>query len=698
MFNSRKLKIWLLSLAVLIALFVLYNMVSQTPEIKIARRVEFVDSNTLQTDTGTGQIGQVQLGNIEEARFVTLDKKTKEVKRVLGFAKVLHKSGDQWNIDRPFMNIFEDDFRYDLTAEAGSIQVETVSGKPSPQDAVLTGNVVVHIVPTNPAGSVKEGYIYLDDITYDSDRSMFTTPGPVRYISDDAELMGKGLEILYDNQSNRLVMLKIIRPEFLRVKLSDESEPIAKSTPKATPRKNISADTAKPSEPRKAAQPVDDQKYICSFTDNVVIEHDRLMVFANEITISDILWSDKKGKAPRKTTSAYPPPPEPIPSPVSIYYGATKPKTAPVMKKPQTQEPTKVLITCDGPMIVQLAKDYKPPKNWNVIKTFANLTEEAKEKIKNKDVLIAQSVDHNLKSEITEAIGPLEIYSYTKSGQQEISSPAKITAAKSASFIPHLNRAIFTGDVVGSIIDKTPYYDEENVFYGQQLTIDLAKDKSSQQDSFGDSAIKHITLSGGRAVILKSTRRADEKILSQTRLACAQLDFDKNPNQITTTGAGQIQINRPVSSNGQEKPCVALVEGFDRLNWNMDSMKITIDSNTTSGIHVGYMPIVDGEYAKMTKVDTRHIEIDYTEPTPGRGELKRLLATGGVFYYEQDNYEFQGERLFYNAENSYMVVTGDNCRLNGLPAKGGIQYNLRSGYAQAMLGPGVGTLPTKKEK
>ena len=131
-------------------------------------------------------------------------------------------------------------------------------------------------------------------------------------------------------------------------------------------------------------------------------------------------------------------------------------------------------------------------------------------------------------------------------------------------------------------------------------------------------------------------------------------------------------------------------------------MRIIIDSDTTSGIHIGYMPIVDGQPSgRRTTIDTRHIEVDYTEPVPGRGQLKSLLATGGVIYYEQDRYEFDGERLFYDDSKSLMTITGSDdrlCRLNGIPAEHGIEYNLRTGYAQTTIGPGIGTLPRRKEQ
>ena len=734
MFSSRKLKIWLLSLSALVVLFVLYNVTSKTPAIKITKRsYEITDFNS-RMDSGTGRIGEAEVGNIEEARFETLDRETKEVKRVLGFEKVLHKSGDRWDIDKPFMNIFEEDFRCELTANSGSIQVETVSGQPRPEDAVLIGNVLIHIIPKDDS-DIEEGHIYLDDITYDSDRSMFTTPGPVRYVARDAELAGKGLEILYDEENDRLVMLKLIKVDFIHIKSLSKDDTISKSDYKENSQEHVSVATANPSEvaakkkiipvasleniqtqpetAKSPLKPVDDiQKYVCSFVDNVVIEHGQQMVFANEITITGIIFSDKKDKDTREIASVNPsPPPAPVqtsnePTTRAKVVSKSEVSTVPVAvvpaKKTQTKKLDEAMITCDGPMIVQLAENYKRPGKWKATKKLSAMLEETREKIKGRDVLIAQAVDHNLESEVTEAYGPLEIYFYTKFDEQADSTPARITAKEKASFLPHLNQAIFTGDVIGGMTQKKGYYDEENIFYGQKLTVDLINSQSSSQsEEFGNSEIGHIALSEGDAVILESTRSSGKKILSKTRLASAQLDYDKTANQFIATGQGQIQVKKLDSGQGQNKPCYALMYGFDRLQWNMDSMRIIVDSDTTSGIHIGYMPIIDGRPSgKRTTIDTRHIEVDYTEPVPGRGQLKSLLASGGIVYYEQDKYEFDGERLFYDDGNSLITVRGSEdrlCRLNGVPAEHGIEYNLRTGYAQATIGSGVGTLPRRKE-
>ena len=304
MFSSRKVKIWLLSLTALVVLFIFYNILSQTPVLKVAKHsYEYTDFNVPGMEGGAGRIGDAQVGNIEEARFETLDRKTKRLKRVIGFAKVLHKTGDLWDIDKPFMDIFEDDYTGHFTADSGSVQVETVGSEPSPKDAVLTGNVLIHIVP-NSDSEIKEGHIYLDDITYDSDRSMFTTPGSVKYISDDAELVGRGLEIIYDNENNRMVMLKVIEIDFLRVKLLPESaqaqEPVdtAEHVESQDVVASASVSDDQPTDPapvQSQPAPVDDAKrYICSFTDNVVVEYGRQMVFANELTVSDITESNKK--------------------------------------------------------------------------------------------------------------------------------------------------------------------------------------------------------------------------------------------------------------------------------------------------------------------------------------------------------------------------------------------------------------------
>ena len=117
------------------------------------------------------------------------------------------------------MNVYEQDFKCYITADKGEVKIETIADKPTPKDATFTGNVVVHIVP-NDSSDIKESHIYLDDIAFMSERSQLATAGPVRFISEDAQMLGTGLELVYNDQLERLELFRIVRLESLRIKSS----------------------------------------------------------------------------------------------------------------------------------------------------------------------------------------------------------------------------------------------------------------------------------------------------------------------------------------------------------------------------------------------------------------------------------------------------------------------------------------------
>ena len=156
----RKFIIWLISFAVVLVVFLLYRAVSNTGAIKITRPdygLERTDANQFIADSNAGQVGQAKLEYLERARFETVDRKTRKLKRVVGFEKVLHKSGNEWELDKPYMNVFQDKLRCDITADTGTIEIENVEGAdPAPKWAVLKGNVVVHILPEAAASSVRQ--------------------------------------------------------------------------------------------------------------------------------------------------------------------------------------------------------------------------------------------------------------------------------------------------------------------------------------------------------------------------------------------------------------------------------------------------------------------------------------------------------------------------------------------------------------
>jgi len=132
------------------------------------RQADFIDkladSNISELESKVGRIGDVGVGNVQKANFQTYNE-NQEVVREVGFERLLSKSRDIWETEKPFINIYRRNFICNITADTGTILVETAVGKTTPKDATFTSNVVVHIVPVG-SGGVKESYIYLANARY----------------------------------------------------------------------------------------------------------------------------------------------------------------------------------------------------------------------------------------------------------------------------------------------------------------------------------------------------------------------------------------------------------------------------------------------------------------------------------------------------------------------------------------------------
>ncbi|MHC4727578.1 MAG: hypothetical protein ACYS17_10160, partial [Planctomycetota bacterium] len=134
----RKFYIGVISLAVLLIIYLLYSRLGTTIPPDIARQDEFmitvIDSNVTDFENQVGTIGEVKVGTVQDARYVTRDK-DQQVERIWGFKRLLHKSGELWELEKPYMNIYQRNFICYITADTGMVQVETAVGKSTPKDA-----------------------------------------------------------------------------------------------------------------------------------------------------------------------------------------------------------------------------------------------------------------------------------------------------------------------------------------------------------------------------------------------------------------------------------------------------------------------------------------------------------------------------------------------------------------------------------
>ena len=634
----RKLFVWLVSLGVVFAIYLLYSQISETPRININTAAELTESesNVAEFDGEVGKIGNVGVGTVRKAKFIHLNE-NKEIDRESGFEKLLHKEGDEWQLEKPYMNIFRDNFTCSITSDTGNVRVETAAGRPSPKEGKLTGNVVIHILPVN-SSNIKESFIYLDDLVFISEKSQFSTEGPVKFVSEEAQMLGRGLELVYNSELDQLEFLRIIHLETLQLKTPLKTSSFSLGRTKADESAAGSAwseteqpletaavgDSEEPKLSQKTSKQVieqpQDRYYRCLFSKNVIVDCPEQLIYAGELFLNYILWS--KGTSQTDAESADDAETQDVND-----AGQTEPDEA-------AQELVDIVITCDNGIFIT------PMDSAKVYGSSAKFGTEA-----------TVTADKGLKG-------------------------------------------------FGAIHGQKKY-----TLSAPKLTVNLSKDKASA------TGIEHITASGG-VVQLSSVKKAGEeprfakssqnvnpeKILGFTKLKAIQFDYTPDERLFVATGPGVIAVNNssapePNSEAGKfslQKPCIAAVRNFETFKYYLETNRIIAD-NSRQRVLIDYFPIVEGQYGRQVTVTAGHIEADFIEIADGRFELSTLSATGGI-EYEEENVQFEGGELFFDADKSIITAEGDEsqpCLLNGALVDA-IEYNLTTGAINAkIIGPGA---------
>ena len=208
----RKFYIGLISFAAVLGAYLLYSYVGRTPPLETGDRTgaggvtdgrlgEFEDANQF------GKIEDIRVRTSEKTYFASLNEND-EIDSEFGFEVLIHKQDGIWELKKPYRNIYRPGFTCYMTADAGTVKVETAAGGTTPKDATFNGNVLIHIIPGS-SGDIKETRIYLDNLVFLSDRSRLATEGPVTVVSEDFRMAGTGMELIYNEVLNRLEIFKI---------------------------------------------------------------------------------------------------------------------------------------------------------------------------------------------------------------------------------------------------------------------------------------------------------------------------------------------------------------------------------------------------------------------------------------------------------------------------------------------------------
>jgi hypothetical protein len=677
------------ALAALLVAYLVYARLTGTPAVDLNVPDSLPGPIVESTGDGGGDpigtIAGVGIGALERPRFFHTNEK-QQVDREMGFEELLHKEGDQWEITNPFMRLFLPEFRCDVTADRGTFQLETAFGRPMPNDALFEGNVVIHIVPPEPNDPM-ECFIYLDDVAFVADKSMFSSSGSVEFTSRSAALEGTGLELLYDSGRSRLELFRIMDLDALRLRsaeigsLSDLTSPETPTAAAATdanapaatvvpPRRDIDAGAAD-SEPNGPAGDL----YRCVFYHNVVIEAPEQVIVAREqLSINDILWSESKNEEDAGEEVVTPVDPNadvplPIPGPNAL-------DTSP---SPQlafdaiSEELYDIVVTCDGGFVVA------PTDAVNAFVDPCDVTPPQQPR----EVAAGDSgqraiARHCVPTADTTLAGPVELTLYVdpnglgSSAAPNEPVPLHVTARKSVRFLAVSNQVLFEGDCVATLEHVEPDARYQHTLMAPRFTLSLAvADEAAPTPT---ASLDRFAAHGG-SVSLVVLKRADDELIGWTGFEASRMDYEAGHRLFTAYGPGVVALHTaraadPPPEPNQitlDRPCYARLRNFDLLTYSAQTNKIVAEAGAEP-IRIDYVPVEDDVPGEGMHADAGYFEVTLRAGPDGRAELDWLSAADGITYWDEKN-RFAGGRLTYDHDQALMLIVGDAtqpCYFNGM--------------------------------
>ncbi len=512
----RKLLVGFISLGVVFAAYLLYTGLSDTPAFETDSGAKFVespaDSNIADLDSEVGKLGDMGLGPMQKAKYITLNEKTKAVVRETGFEVLLSKGRDYWEIEKPYMNVYQRNFTCYITADKGLVQVETAVGNPAPKDATFSGNVVIHVLPKGPGG-MKESHVYLDNISFMSERSQLSTVGPVEFVSDDVHMLGKGLEIVFNDQSDRLEFFRIVDLESLRLKgaqtamfSSDQAEPPAETGVQAEPEQPAetpaAADPQETKQLAKDAEPAVEQKqgvfYKCVLSKNVLIDTPDELIFADQrIIISDIFWSKKEAglsgegetepgdvNDAEAVASAGEEANKADPKSVLANNAADPNVIVAASGDPNesADETIEIVVTCDNGLVLVPMDTARSLDKYMHAEASADGLGEQIVNDTERTVFVAPRIDYNKATGDLVADGLSQLTYYADNEPNEPPAPTRITARDTVEFYQATNQVVFKGDCRGTMPQKGMTEPRDVTFLAPEIIVSLPADDTKQPD------------------------------------------------------------------------------------------------------------------------------------------------------------------------------------------------------------------------
>ena len=704
----RKIIIGLIAAVFVALMFLGYAFIMDTTPIQTPTAVDVQDVDMPESQ-GTGlRAGDTDVRDVRDAQYFVFDENTNQKTRVFGFKRMLNPGMEtsRWRVESPYLIFYETDYECRVDSDQGIFQVKKNGSSEVPKDAQLKGNVVIHLMPKSGSG-MSETRIEMDDLTFSSERSEFATDGPVRIHSDEIELEGYGLILLFDTAVGRIDYLHIRDLEVLRIVNVPESQnaTVAKApaisgkgnaletTSAQPPETTLQAteDTVDAPVPEKAVSPSD--YYECILDENVEIAYgDKIVVSgADQVRIQNILFSrlDDNREDDNAADSDTP--------------DIAKPKQAkpPLERSDKTirsaDPATEVVVHCDGGIILRPKQAQEAVDSASVVKSeppsdspvpvFSNTVSEGTwEAPANPDnqppaKFEAWKIDYDLQTGTGLAHGPVRVTYYQPTDPNSTTpapwKPVMVTADEDAQFIADPSRAItqvlLNKNVLAVRLSQQPEFTQLDKFHGDKLSIFFDKNKEGATDVSG------IRMTEGK-VYAQSRRFKDEQTLSNVRLSCSEIKYDRATDEIVAKGPnGEIQLDNshtPDTATSNEstgidtsKPCYVFAEGFDTIQWDLGKEKIVVDGQQDQ-LKLSYVPLLDGLPEKYVYVDSVQFILSFmTSQATGKTDLKSVYTDKAFNYTEKDRnndktiHTITGQTLNYDT-----VDTNGWVKIEGTPA------------------------------
>ncbi len=685
--HSRRFSIWLVSFLVVLVVYLIYNRISRTPPIQMGglNRSGGIIVDACDSNGQVGMVGDVGVGAVRNVRYTMLDDQ-KQVVGEFGFAELLHQDGNDWEIERPYYTIYRRGFKCEFKGDRARVVVETAGNRVTPKEGKLIGNVTIRIWPKR-AGGLGEGVIYLDDIVFVGDKSLFSTDGFVEYVSDDARLVGKGMELVYDSVGERLEFLKIKKLESLHIKRWSRGTVFAGSSPRgeAAGRMEVTSEPV----PAEKGTGKSEQGYKCVLDTNVVIETSQERLVTQVLSINDIFVGGKLEDEPVSTRrqAEVGPGGQAVESSTSSVFG--------VQDVTSVETAGDVVINCDGSVLI-LPMDSTMELNQPL--PAPTEAQQPKTTVDAKTTFYGRRIDYNTSTGVAVATGASKItFDVNDTKQSAGIGPTKvtITSQRQAKFEPVSNKVSFEGDCRCTVTQKEGDANRQYIVLADKLDVDLSQ---KQGDEDGASLVIKRFVATGNVVHLASTKKMGQRLLGGVELKCTRIDYDAIEDKFIATGPGLIKMDNSQTDEPQKglgrfslrRKCYAFLRNFDLLEFGGGGKHLVAYSKDGSML-ADFIPIAERDKENKVAVTASRVEADIIETADGRTELGSLVAKGAVTYEDKD-IQCAGGEFVYDADGPAISIRGDKsrpCIFNGAIVDSAWRDPKKGKWRTRLKGPGA---------